>query len=123
MQPYKIEIYIYAESEQEAREVQQAAYDFVNENYQRGGLVTASKLKDLLISENTNPQEPRQPRNLFEQILFGVQVTNDNIVTLHDRVDAFEAKINAIYDALYPTSEPNASGADEKIETVGGKTK
>ena len=30
MQPYKIEIYIYAESEQEAREVQQAAYDFVN---------------------------------------------------------------------------------------------
>lgn len=75
------------------------------------------------MSENTNPQEPRQPRNLFEQILFGVQVTNDNIVTLHDRVDAFEAKINAIHDALYPTSEPNASGADEKIETVGGKTK
>ena len=73
------------------------------------------------MSENTNPQEPRQPRN--EQILFGVQVTNDNIVTLHGRVDAFEAKINAIYDALYPTSEPNASGADEKIETVGGKTK
>ena len=72
------------------------------------------------MSENTNPQEPRQPRNLFEQILFGVQVTNDNIVTLHGRVDAFEAKINAIYDALYPTSEPNASGADEKIETVGG---
>ena len=32
------------------------------------------------MSENTNPQEPRQPRNLFEQILFGVQVTNDNIV-------------------------------------------
>ena len=60
------------------------------------------------MSENTNPQEPRQPRNLFEQILFGVQVTNGNIVTLHGRVDAFE---------------PNASGADEKIETVGGKTK
>lgn len=40
------------------------------------------------MSENTNPQEPRQPRNLFEQILFGVQVTNDNIVTLHGRVDA-----------------------------------
>ena len=52
MKPYKIEIYIYAESEQEAREVQQAAYDF--ENYQRGGLVTASKLKDLLIKYKNN---------------------------------------------------------------------
>ena len=60
------------------------------------------------MSENTNPQEPRQPRNLFEQILFGVQVTNDNIVTLHGRVDAFEAKINAIYDALYPSLMPPA---------------
>lgn len=54
MQPYKIEIYIYAESEQEAQEVQQAAYDFVNENYQRGRLVTASKLKDLLIKYKNN---------------------------------------------------------------------
>ena len=43
------------------------------------------------MSENTNPQEPRQPRNLFEQILFGVQVTNDNIVTLHGRVDALKS--------------------------------
>ena len=54
MQPYKIEVYIYAESEQEARDVQQAAYDFVNEKYQRGGLVTASKLKDLLIKYKNN---------------------------------------------------------------------
>lgn len=54
MQPYKIEIYIYAESEQEAKEVQQAAYDFVNENYQRGGLVTAAKLKDLLVKYKNN---------------------------------------------------------------------
>lgn len=75
------------------------------------------------MSETTNPQETRQPRNIFEQTLFGVQVTNDNIVAIHARMDNMEAKINAIYDALYPTSEPNASGADEKIETVGGKTK
>lgn len=75
------------------------------------------------MSETTNPQETRQPRNIFEQTLFGVQVTNDNIVAIHARMDNMQAKINAIYDALYPTSEPNASGADEKIETVGGKTK
>lgn len=75
------------------------------------------------MSENTNPQEPRQPRNIIEQILFGVLTTNDNIVEVHARMDNMEAKINAIYDAFHPTSEPNASGADEKIETVGGKTK
>ena len=54
MQPYTIEVYIFAEDEREAKEVQQAAYDFVNENYQRGGFVTAVKLKDLLIKYKNN---------------------------------------------------------------------
>lgn len=75
------------------------------------------------MSENTNPQQPRQPQNIIEQILFGVLTTNDNIVEVHARVNDMEAKINAIYDALHTTSEPNASGADQKIETIGGKTK
>lgn len=71
------------------------------------------------MSDNTNSQEPRQPRNLFEQILFGVQVTNDNIVATHARMDNMEAKINAIYDALYPISELNVPGADSKNKTIG----
>lgn len=74
------------------------------------------------MSETTNPQETRQPRNIFEQTLFGVQVTNDNIVAIHARMDNMEAKINAIYDALYPTSEPNVPGADDNNKTVGNNT-
>lgn len=46
MKPYKIEIYLYAESEQEAQEAKQAAYEFVNDNYGRGVLVTAKKFAD-----------------------------------------------------------------------------
>lgn len=37
-------------------------------------------------------------------------------------MDNMEAKINAIYDALYPTSEPNVPGADDKNKTVGNNT-
>lgn len=44
------------------------------------------------MSETTNPQETRQPRNIIEQTLFGVQVTNDNIVAIHARMDNMEAK-------------------------------
>ena len=48
MQPYKIEIYVYADNEAEAKEAQQAAYDFVNENYQQGIIVTARKITDAM---------------------------------------------------------------------------
>ena len=48
MKPYKIEIYVYAESEEKAVEVQKAARDFVRERYQRGILVTADKLLNAL---------------------------------------------------------------------------
>ena len=48
MKPYKIEFYIYAESEKEAREVERAAYAFVSSNYQQGIIVSARKLIDAL---------------------------------------------------------------------------
>lgn len=48
MQPYKIDIYVYADSEDEAKEAQQAAYDFVSENYEQGIIVTARKVKEAL---------------------------------------------------------------------------
>lgn len=44
MKPYKIEIYVYAESEAEAQTVEKAVKDFVKEKYQKGILVTADKL-------------------------------------------------------------------------------
>lgn len=48
MKPYKIEIYVYAESEEKALAVQKAAKDFVRERYQKGMLVTADKLLSAL---------------------------------------------------------------------------
>lgn len=48
MKPYKVEIYLYAESEQEAQEATQAAYDFVKNNYNNGVLVTARKFTDII---------------------------------------------------------------------------
>ena len=48
MKPYKIEIYVYAESEEKALEVQSAAKNFVRQQYQKGTLVTADKILNAL---------------------------------------------------------------------------
>ena len=56
------------------------------------------------------------PKNIFEQILFGVKTTNDNIVALSEDLALAHQKIDAIYNALYlPTQEPNAGGAQEIV--------
>lgn len=44
MKPYKIEIYVYAESDAEAMAAQKAARDFVRRKYEGGILVTAGKI-------------------------------------------------------------------------------
>lgn len=48
MKPYEIKIYLYAENEAEAREAQQAAYEFVSGNYNEGIIVTARKCTEAL---------------------------------------------------------------------------
>jgi hypothetical protein len=48
MKPYKIEVYVYAESEGEAMAAQKAMRDFVRGKYDKGILVTASKLINAL---------------------------------------------------------------------------
>ena len=48
MQPFKIEIYVYAESADEAYKVQQSAIQFVKDKYQSGVLITADKLAKAL---------------------------------------------------------------------------
>ena len=44
MKPYKIEIYVYAESEDQAAEVEKAVRQFVRHKYEKGLLVTAQKI-------------------------------------------------------------------------------
>lgn len=44
MQPYKIEIYVYAENAEEAAKVQRSAINLVKEKYQSGILISADKL-------------------------------------------------------------------------------
>lgn len=57
-----------------------------------------------------------KPRNIFEQILFGVKATNDNVVALSEDLALVHQKIDAIYAALYPpTQEPDADGVQEIV--------
>lgn len=57
-----------------------------------------------------------KPRNIFEQILFGVKTTNDNIVALSEDLSLVHQKIDAIYNALYPPiQEPTADGVQEIV--------
>lgn len=48
MRPYKIEVYVYAESEDEAMTAQKAMRNFVRSKYDMGILVTAGRLTDAL---------------------------------------------------------------------------
>ena len=48
MQPYKIEIYVYAESQDQAQQVERAARAFVRKKYEKGILITAEKLLSAL---------------------------------------------------------------------------
>ena len=57
-----------------------------------------------------------KPRNIFEQILFGVKTTNDNVVALSEDLALVHQKIYAIYNALYPPiQEPTADGVQEIV--------
>lgn len=63
----------------------------------------------------------KQPRTIFEHIVFGQEVTNENIVALAENLNVVNAKIDALL-AIFtapPTktsdnSEPDASGAETK---------
>ena len=48
MKPYKIEIYVYADTDEEAVKVQQSAINFVKDKYNKGILVTAKKISEAL---------------------------------------------------------------------------
>lgn len=44
MKPYKIQIYVYAENDQQAEQVAQSAKAFVKKKYEQGILITADRL-------------------------------------------------------------------------------
>ncbi len=46
MKPFKATFYVYADDENEVRELERSLYDFVSEMYDKGRLVTASRLTD-----------------------------------------------------------------------------
>ena len=61
----------------------------------------------------------KQPRNIFEQILFGLEATNANVVALSEEIAIIRQDLHAIKSAMYmdENSAPNALGA-VKNETV-----
>ena len=62
----------------------------------------------------------RQPRNIFEQILFGLETTNANVVALSEELAIARKDLESLKSALYiNNSEPDALGADNN-ETVEG---
>ena len=62
----------------------------------------------------------KQPRNIFEQILFGLEATNANVVALSEEIAMIRKDLDALKSALYMNnSEPNALGAVNN-ETVEG---
>lgn len=57
----------------------------------------------------------RKARNIFEQILFGLETTNANVVTLSEEIALLRQDMQALKSGLYMDdniSEPNALGAD-----------
>lgn len=58
----------------------------------------------------------RQPKTIFEQIVFGQEITNDNIVALAENLAIVNAKIDALLAYFMPAapdnSKPVASGKE-----------
>lgn len=59
-------------------------------------------------------QPHTQPRNIFEQIALGLQVTNDNTIAIAQDLAMMYRMVQDIHNAMFPTSEPHASGAEEQ---------
>ena len=66
----------------------------------------------------------KQPKNIFEQILFGLEATNLNVIAVSEEIASMWQDIKAIKAALYITdeSEPNALGAENNGTVEGNNT-
>ena len=66
----------------------------------------------------------KQPRNIFEQILVGLEATNATVVALSEEIAMIRQDLHAIKSALYinDNSEPNALGAGDNGIVEGNNT-
>ena len=66
----------------------------------------------------------KQARNIFEQILFGLEATNTNVVAVSEEIALMWQDIKAIKTALYmeDNSQPNALGAGDNGIVEGNNT-
>lgn len=72
------------------------------------------------MAQTPQPQEQqiRQPKNIFEQLAFGLQTVNDNVVDLFKDVEDIRQKVDAIYNALYPAQTDIAEPTDSGVATI-----
>ena len=63
-------------------------------------------------------QTQQKPRNIFEQIALGLQVTNENTVAIAQDLAAMFQMIEDIHGVMFPKdiTEPNASGTVEQTK-------
>lgn len=67
----------------------------------------------------------RKPRNIFEQILFGLEATNANVVAISEEIALLRQDMQALKSGLYideNMSEPNALGAEENLIVESNNT-
>lgn len=54
MKPFKVIFYLYAENESQAKILEETLYNFVARQYEKGVLVTAEKLNELIRKYGNN---------------------------------------------------------------------
>lgn len=67
----------------------------------------------------------RKARNIFEQILFGLEATNANVVAISEEIALLRQDMQALKSGLYideNMSEPNALGAEKDAIVEGNNT-
>ena len=67
----------------------------------------------------------RKPRNIFEQILFGLEATNANVVAISEEIALLRQDMQTLKSGLYideNMSEPNALGAEENLIVESNNT-
>lgn len=63
-------------------------------------------------------QQQQQPRNIFEQIAMGLQITNENTVAIAQDLASLYKMVEDIHTVLFQvnTAEPNASGTEDETK-------
>lgn len=61
-------------------------------------------------------KQNKEPKNIFEQILYGQEIMNDNIVALSENIDVLYKKFNALFESISTVQDslPTVSGNDDE---------